>query len=71
MLTKDDLYEGYRRFIMLNASIRGPFLPSWAQGCWSDMYLGKVTNEVKVRPVRLFQTVSENSEVLEKMIRIR
>ena len=33
---------------MLNASIRGPFLPYWASGCWSDMYLEKVTDEVKV-----------------------
>ncbi|TVY22045.1 hypothetical protein LARI1_G000095 [Lachnellula arida] len=48
VLTKDDLYKGYKRFIMLNASIRGPFLPSWSQGCWSDMYLGKVTDEVKL-----------------------
>ncbi|TVY42963.1 hypothetical protein LSUB1_G001270, partial [Lachnellula subtilissima] len=48
VLTKDDLYKGYKRFIMLNASIRGPFLPSWARGCWSDMYLGKVTDEVKL-----------------------
>ncbi|TVY47984.1 hypothetical protein LOCC1_G001694 [Lachnellula occidentalis] len=48
VLTKDDLYKGYKRFIMLNASIRGPFLPSWANGCWSDMYLGKVTDEVKL-----------------------
>ena len=59
VLTKDDLYKGYRRFIMLNASIRGPFLPYWAKGCWSDMYLGKITDEVKIRPIHLFQTKSE------------
>ncbi|TVY84035.1 hypothetical protein LSUE1_G002760 [Lachnellula suecica] len=48
VLTKDDLYKGYKRFIMLNASIRGPFSPYWAKGCWSDMYLAKITDEVKL-----------------------
>lgn len=51
VLTKDDLYKGYKRFIMLNASLRGPFIPYWAKGCWSDMYLGRITDEVKVRPI--------------------
>lgn len=53
VLTTDDLYRRYRKFIMLNASIRGPFLPYWAESCWSDMYLKRVTNEVKVRPSHL------------------
>lgn len=48
VLTKNDLYKNYKRFIMLNASIRGPFVPHWAQGCWSDMYLGRLTDEVKL-----------------------
>ena len=51
VLTQDDLYKGYKRFIFLNASIRGPFLPPWAWGCWSDIYLGRLTDEVKVRPI--------------------
>ena len=48
VLIRDDLYKGYKHFIMLNASIRGPFLPYWAEGCWSDMYLKRVTEKVKV-----------------------
>lgn len=48
VLTAEDLYKTYKRFIMLNASIRGPFLPYWSESCWSDMYLGKLTDEVKV-----------------------
>ncbi|KAL8721815.1 MAG: hypothetical protein Q9225_001570 [Loekoesia sp. 1 TL-2023] len=38
----------YKRFIMLNASIRGPFVPHWSKECWSDAYLDKVTDEVKL-----------------------
>lgn len=49
VLTKDDFYKTYQRYILMNASIRGPFLPAWASGCWSDMYLGKITDKVKVR----------------------
>jgi hypothetical protein len=48
VLTKDDFYKDYKGFILMNASIRGPFLPAWASGCWSEMYLGKITDKVKV-----------------------
>jgi len=48
ILTKKDLYKKYKKFIMLNASIRGPFMPYWAESCWSDRYLNKITDEVKV-----------------------
>jgi hypothetical protein len=48
ILTTEDLYQKYKRFILMNASIRGPYLPYWAEGCWSEMYLKKVTEETKV-----------------------
>lgn len=38
----------YKRFIMLNASIRGPFFPSWADDmCWSDAFFDKLTPHIK------------------------
>ncbi|KAJ0309142.1 hypothetical protein COL516b_003040 [Colletotrichum fioriniae] len=48
VLRKGDLYKKYKRFITMNASIRGPFLPHWAQSCWTDMYLDRLTDEVKL-----------------------
>jgi hypothetical protein len=48
VLTKDGLWKRYSRFIMLNASIRGPFIPYWSNSCWSERYLNKVTDRVKV-----------------------
>jgi hypothetical protein len=48
VLLKDELYKKYNHFIMLNASIRGPFLPYWSEACWSDMFLRRITDEVKV-----------------------
>jgi hypothetical protein len=48
VLTTNDLYKKYKRFILMNASIRGPYLPYWADGCWSEMYLKKVTETTKV-----------------------
>ncbi|KAG4034388.1 hypothetical protein MFRU_003g03540 [Monilinia fructicola] len=48
ILTKADLYKKYRRFIMLNASLRGPFLPSWSQSCWSSLYLSRITATTKL-----------------------
>jgi hypothetical protein len=48
VLLANDFYKGYKRFITMNASIRGPFVPYWSNSCWSDIYLNKVTDEVKV-----------------------
>jgi hypothetical protein len=48
VLQKDDLWKRYAKFIMLNASLRGPFMPYWSDACWIDMYLRKLTEEVKV-----------------------
>jgi hypothetical protein len=50
VLMKDDLWKKYKRFITLNASIRGPFLPTYASNsCWSDLFLDRITEDVKVR----------------------
>ncbi|KAK7735316.1 hypothetical protein SLS53_007547 [Cytospora paraplurivora] len=44
-----ELYRRYKRFIMLNSSVRGPFLPHWGQGsCWSDLFLSKVNIDTKL-----------------------
>ncbi|KAK8056533.1 hypothetical protein PG993_001760 [Apiospora rasikravindrae] len=42
VLRKNDLWKKYKRFITLNASIRGPFVPRWSRSCWSDVYLGRL-----------------------------
>ncbi|KAL8715349.1 MAG: hypothetical protein Q9220_000682 [cf. Caloplaca sp. 1 TL-2023] len=43
----DDLNK-YKRFVLLNASIRGPFVPHWSRECWSNAYLGRVTEKTKL-----------------------
>lgn len=48
VLRRDDLWKRYRRFITMNASIRGPFAPMYYPGCWMDAFLGKLTDKVKV-----------------------
>lgn len=49
VLTTDDLWRRYSRFILMNASVRGPFMPTWADKmCWTDRLLSKLTSEVKV-----------------------
>lgn len=49
VLRQDDLWKRYKRFIMMNASIRGPFSPTYFPSCWMDAFLGKITDKVKVR----------------------
>lgn len=52
ILTQDDMYKNYNRYILMNASIRGPFMPSWSGQCWSDVYLDKLSDTTKVcRPI--------------------
>jgi hypothetical protein len=51
VLLKDDLWRRYNKFILMNASVRGPFMPTWADGlCWTERLLSKITQEVKVCP---------------------
>lgn len=49
VLRRDDLWKNYKRFILMNASIRGPFAPTYHPSCWMDAFLGKITDKVKVR----------------------
>lgn len=48
VLSQNGLWQKYKRFITLNASVRGPFLPVWSDECWSDAFFGKLTEKVKV-----------------------
>lgn len=33
------LVKSHEKFILINASLRGPFVPFWSRECWSDTYL--------------------------------
>lgn len=47
--THTPLWQRYKRFILLNSSVRGPFLPHWGQGaCWSDLFVQRVTVDTKL-----------------------
>ena len=40
ILRKDSLWQKYKRFVVMNASVRGPFFPTCMKPCWTDMFLG-------------------------------
>lgn len=48
VLMENDLWKKYKRLITLNASIRGPFFPIYSQACWTDVFLSRITDKVKV-----------------------
>jgi hypothetical protein len=48
VLIANDFYKKYTKYITMNSSIRGPFIPYWAKDCWTERYLSKVTNTTKV-----------------------
>ena len=41
-------WERYERFILMNASVRGPFMPIWNRSCWADAFWGLVSKSVKL-----------------------
>ncbi|KNC97237.1 uncharacterized protein SPPG_07624 [Spizellomyces punctatus DAOM BR117] len=47
MLEKQ-LNRRYRRFVMINASVRGPFMPTYTKGCWTDLLLSRLNERVKL-----------------------
>lgn len=48
VLKQDGLWKRYKRFITMNASIRGPFFPVHSPSCWTDKFLSRITDKVKV-----------------------
>ncbi len=45
----DHIWIHYKRFILTNASIRGPFIPSWVENkCWSDKIYNYLHNNTKM-----------------------
>ncbi|KAI8909853.1 hypothetical protein DFJ77DRAFT_415164, partial [Powellomyces hirtus] len=38
----------YSRYLLVNASVRGPFLPPHGRGCWTDHFLDHLSDEVKL-----------------------
>lgn len=63
------LINSYKRFIMLNASIRGPFMPTWSRECWSEAYLAKVTEKNKLVGMTINCNIAKGKlKVLNSMI---
>ncbi len=47
-LLYNNLYKEYHTFIFVNSSVSGPYLPSYFQGKWTDIYLNGLTDLVKL-----------------------
>jgi len=47
-LLTNDLYKNYTHFIFLNSSVCGPYLPPKYRGKWTEMFLKKITGNVKL-----------------------
>jgi hypothetical protein len=47
-LLTDNLYENYDKFIFVNSSVIGPFIPSYFIGKWTDIYVNGLKENVKL-----------------------
>ncbi|TPX55863.1 hypothetical protein PhCBS80983_g04967 [Powellomyces hirtus] len=44
----------YNRYILINASVRGPFMPTYNEGCWADAFLSPLSWSVKMVGTTVF-----------------
>ncbi|KAK6344861.1 hypothetical protein TWF718_006813 [Orbilia javanica] len=69
MANNNALINTYKRFIMLNASIRGPFMPTWSRECWTEAYLAKITERNKLVGMTINCNIAKGTmKVLNSMI---
>jgi hypothetical protein len=47
-LLTNNLYENYDKFIFVNSSAIGPFIPSYYNGKWTDIYINGLQNNIKL-----------------------
>lgn len=47
-LLTNNLYLNYDKFIFVNSSVSGPFIPPHFKGKWTDIYLNGLQNNVKL-----------------------
>jgi len=47
-LLTDNLYMNYEKFIIVNSSVIGPFLPPEFKGKWTDIFLNGLKNNIKL-----------------------
>lgn len=44
----NDLYKNYDYFIFVNSSVLGPYLPSYYNGKWTDIYINGLKDNIKL-----------------------
>ena len=54
------IVKKYQKFIMMNSSVRGPFIPVWSKDCWSDIFTRRINDHTKVY-IRLKNNSSTSS----------
>jgi hypothetical protein len=47
-LLTNNLYENYDKFIFVNSSVTGPFIPSYSKYKWTDIYINGLENNIKL-----------------------
>jgi len=45
---KDDLYKQYDKFIFVNSSVMGPYVPTDFKGRWTDLFLDGLQGNIKL-----------------------
>lgn len=64
----DPLYK-YRRYIFMNASVRGPFFPVWARKtCWSDVYFDRLQGKTKMVGMGYYCPDKEHPSHVQSML---
>lgn len=59
--------NAFEHFVLMNCTVRGPFLPPWARGvCWLDLFVGRL--DAQVRAVGTTINVARGSAHIQTML---
>ncbi|KAI8823704.1 uncharacterized protein EV422DRAFT_366672 [Fimicolochytrium jonesii] len=45
---KSEYGRAYKKYILVNASVRGPFIPTYSTQCWTDIFLAPLSDKTKM-----------------------
>ncbi|KAI0383041.1 hypothetical protein F5Y04DRAFT_251686 [Hypomontagnella monticulosa] len=48
IVRENALWKNYNYFIVLDSRIPGPFMPCWSRSCWSDIFLSRLDEDIKL-----------------------
>jgi len=47
-LLRNDYYKKFDKFLFINGSVRGPYVPTYFKECWCDIFFNRLKDNIKL-----------------------